>query len=236
MNTHSLEEHVTLRGAGPALSGMLAYPAQGQPRFAALICAPHPNFAGNMENNVVRALATTLAGEALVLRFDYRGIGKSAIRLAPGVSVFDYWSEVEENSAYEDPLEDVHAAALFLNSCAPELPLVLCGYSFGALLASLYGMQSEYTRALAGIAPPFTRCAFDFLADCAKPCLLLSGTRDFVFEARAAAALSGRKNARPRVHLLDGEDHFFRGTEIAAAELIRDFFNEQLATGEGVRA
>ena len=87
-----VEERVTFASGSLRLAGVLAYPQEAAPERAVLVCSPHPHFAGDMNNNVVSAVARHLAGQAVVLRFDYRGVGESEIVLGPEESAFDYWT------------------------------------------------------------------------------------------------------------------------------------------------
>ena len=48
------------------------------PRFTALVCHPHPLYGGTLNNKVVHRVASTLLGMgAAVLRFNFRGVGRS---------------------------------------------------------------------------------------------------------------------------------------------------------------
>ena len=222
-----VEERVTLAGPAGPLSGVLSYPAEAEPAFAALVCSPHPHFAGDMDNNVVRAVAARLAAEAVALRFDYRGVGDSAIELPAGLSVWDYWDQVEQHKAYDDALADVACAAEFLSrSCGP-LPAAAVGYSFGAITAMLHGRRRGGFACLAGISPPLKRFGFEFLAGVARPCLLLSGREDFVFCEQALARARQAAGGDLYAQMVDG-DHFFRGREDDAATRVADFIRDGL--------
>jgi len=224
--TAIVEERVTFSAGGPALSGILAYPEAGRPVRAVLLCSPHPHFAGDMENNIVRALAQGLAADSVTLRFDYRGVGQSGIRLAPGVSPLDYWDEVEERQDYADAVADVEAAGRELARVAPGLPMAVAGYSFGAVAGLMYGLRSDGVGRLVGVSPPLKKVRFEFLADCRKPCLMLAGKNDFVYSPEAAARL--REVAPPPVHLevLESSDHFFRGEETVVVARVRAFLEK----------
>ena len=215
------EERITFPSGSLTLSGVLSYPEQASPLYAVLLCAPHPNFAGNMENNVIQALSREFGSQAMTLRFDYRGIGASEIELPSEVSAFDYWTDIEESKNYTDPLADVCAAARALKDSAVDLPLAVVGYSFGAIIGLLGEKSYSSVSALVGIAPPLKRYPFTFLSDCLTPCLLLSGRDDFVFDESAA-----EKSAWPACvtqKVLEGHDHFFRETESVVTAHARAF-------------
>ena len=87
-----IEERITFTGKNLTLAGVISYPAADDPVRSVLLCSPHPHFAGDMDNNIIQAIAGDLARDSVTLRFDYRGVGNSKIELPPGLSVFDYWS------------------------------------------------------------------------------------------------------------------------------------------------
>jgi len=211
-------------GRGGRLAGVLTYPAAGDVARAVLLCSPHPHFAGDMNNNVIRAVAAELGRDAAVLRFDYRGVGDSAIELPPGVSVFDYWSDVERLFDYDGALADAaDAADLLAEAAGPDLPTAVAGYSFGAAIGLMLGLARPEVRAMVGLAAPLCRLSFDFLAACPKPCLLLSGSEDFVYSPERAEALAASAGPNVKLTLLAGKDHFFRGEEDLPAGIVREF-------------
>jgi alpha/beta superfamily hydrolase len=209
-------------GKDEYLSGVLSYPATGNPVRAVLVCSPHPNFGGDMENNVVTALAERLSQDAIVLRFNYRGVGQSRIGLASGLSVFDYWENVEQTLDYAEPLADTAEAADELAAHSAGMPILAVGYSFGAIMATRVAVPDPRIIAMAGISPPLKRVAFEHLADCRKPCLLVSGLDDFVHDAEVATRLidaAGRNLAFER----PAADHFFIGVEADLADRVARF-------------
>ena len=230
MDTSTIvDEHRVFPSGRLGLAGVLSYPTSGEPTGAVLLCAPHPNLAGNMENNVILALARRLGATNIVLRFDYRGVGESEIDLPPEVSAFEYWSAAEESQDYRAALADVAAAAKALRDCAGPRPLTVVGYSFGAVVGLQYGHADPSVRALVGISPPLTRCDLGFLAECRKPCLLLSGTDDFVCSAEKSAALRACCGPSIELVLLEGLDHFYRGAEETVAERVAVFWERVVA-------
>jgi alpha/beta superfamily hydrolase len=103
---------------GLTLSAEAALPRS--PWAAAVVCHPHPLYGGNMHNNVVDALVRAMAGAgAAVVRFDFRGVGQS---------------EGTHGGGQEERL-DVVAAIDAVAPLAGDGPVLLAGYSFGALVA-----------------------------------------------------------------------------------------------------
>jgi uncharacterized protein len=227
MQTEQIVEE-QIRFADGRLAGILGYPAAGAPRRAVLLCSPHPHFAGDMHNNVVEAAARELSGQAVTLRFDYRGVGDSRIDLPAGVSVFDYWDKVETSGDYSDAGADAAAAADALLDAAGALPTAAVGYSFGAVVALRLALAGINARAMVGVAPPVARVGMEFLADCGKPCLLISNTGDFVYSADAMAVLSAAGGPLLEVEAEDEGDHFFRGREGELAGRIALFLEQHV--------
>src|ERR1700753_2890717 len=105
-----------LRGAAGRIEALLNL---GHPdaRFAALVCHPHPLFGGTMHNKVVYRIARGMRRSgAVVLRFNFRGVGASEGAHAGGAG----------------EIEDAGAALAFLRARYPGLPYSLAGFSFGA--------------------------------------------------------------------------------------------------------
>ncbi len=225
-----IEERLAFSGAGLRLTGVLAYPQADDPVRSILLCSPHPHFAGNMDNNIIAELARHLAKDSVTLRFDYRGIGDSEIKLPQSLSVFDYWDDVEENKSYNNAVDDVASAAAELSRTTSQLqlPLIVIGYSFGVVTGFLYGCNNSTVELMIGIAPPLGKISFDFLAGCQKPCLLLAGKKDFLYSAKDSEKLKGKVNPTTIIEWLDSSDHFFRGEEKRVAERVDKFIRDNM--------
>ena len=114
----------------------------------ALICHPNPVQGGTMLNKVVSTLQRTVRDAGLItLRFNYRGVGKSAGSHDMGTGEVD----------------DAQAAAAWLLARHPGLPLTLLGFSFGGFVAATLGgrleAQGEAVARLFMIAPAVMRIA-----------------------------------------------------------------------------
>ena len=220
-----VEERITFPSGPLRLSGVLAYPEEDRPEHAVLLCSPHPHFAGDMDNNVIRAVAERLARHSAVLRFDYRGVGESEIDLGPGVSVFDYWTEIEETRDYRDAVADVNAAAQMLASATESLSLDLCvvGYSFGAATGMLFAHDANAVKNMVALAPPLGKVSFDLLAGCTKPSLHLVGKNDFLYSDDKLGRYRQTVGSAAQVLVLDDADHFFRGDEDRLACRVDEF-------------
>jgi alpha/beta superfamily hydrolase len=128
---------IDLSGPSGRLEGLLEEVAA--PRFAALVCHPHPLMGGTMHTHAVHriARAVRLAG-GISLRFNYRGVGRSQGRYDRGRGEAD----------------DAEAALAFLAGRHPGLRRLCCGFSFGAFAALAAGPRDPGVTGLllAGLA------------------------------------------------------------------------------------
>ena len=98
------------------LEGLLEEPDRA-PRFAIVVCHPHPLHGGTMHTHAAYRLARGARGASGVsLRFNFRGVGRSAGQYDGG----------------RGEVDDAGAALAFLADHYPDLPRLACGFSFGA--------------------------------------------------------------------------------------------------------
>ncbi len=225
-----VEERITFAGDDLHLAGILAYPESKTPQRAVLLCSPHPHFAGNMDNNVVCAIAQQLAAHSITLRFDYRGVGDSQINLPGGLSVVDYWSNVEETKDYGDAVCDVSAAAHALAGAVGNLnvPRSMVGYSFGTATSMLYGYAKKDVWNMVAVAPPLGKVSFEFLSGCSKPFLFLIGKGDFLYSEERIEELRSTLGSNATIEVLETADHFFRGDENLVAQKVDEFVRDNV--------
>src|SRR3954467_6051294 len=128
--------------AGP-LEALLDEPARldaaAAPKAAVVFAHPHPQFGGTMHTKVVYRGAKGLARiGCAVLRFNFRGVGRSAGTFDDG----------------QGEKEDFRAALDYMAGRYPGLPLWSAGFSFGSWVALEVGAADDPLAALIGIAPP----------------------------------------------------------------------------------
>lgn len=194
--------------AGPAgkLEALLEEPEQGEPAEACLVCHPHPLFGGTMHNKVVYRIARGMrTAGAVVLRFNFRGVGSS--------------EGVHDQGKGE--VEDARAALAFLRKRYPDLPYSLAGFSFGSRIALRLGcaLQAPTPRRVIAVGFPTGRRDFAFLSTCGIPKYFVQSSEDEhgpVWELEAAFA----EFAEPKhIEFIEAGDHFFNGAlgELEAA-------------------
>lgn len=207
-------EDVFFESGNTRLHGVLRRAAPGAP--AVVILHPHPQFGGNMNNNVVLGLEQECADAGFTtLRFNFRDTGRST-------GAFD-------NGAGEQ--DDVRAAIALIADTDPGAPVIVAGYSFGAAVGLPVAANSARVAAMAGIAPPTVMADFSFLVDCEKPLLVIAGDSDSFCEHARLAMLLTRENHRFR--LLQGVDHFYIGEELRAGKIVCDFIRDAVVENSG---
>lgn len=185
---------------------------------AGLVCHPHPLFGGTLHNKVVfRAMKALNAFGLPVLRFNFRGAGLSA----------------GEHDHGRGEVEDVRAALDWLDR-EFHRPMVFAGFSFGAWVGLRAACSDARVAALISLGTPVDvegqAYAYDFLRDCTKPKLFVSGARDEFgplgeVERSVAAAAEPKRLVR-----IPDADHFFEGRlpalESAIAEWLRSILSD----------
>ena len=188
----------SLEIAGPVgrLEALLEAPHDREPWCAAVVCHPHPLHGGTLHNKVVYRLARGLrrAGIA-VLRFNYRGVGRSA----------------GEYGKLEGEIADARAALAWLRGRYPVLPCALAGFSFGARVVTRLGCEGGGARFLLAAGFPTSMGRADYLERCAAPKVFVQSTHD-QFGPRAELEAAFATWAAPkRLEWIEAADHFFSG-------------------------
>jgi len=227
---HVFAEHVWIPADKARLEGWLAYDADGMRCDGVLLLSPHPNFAGTMDNNVIRELAAYLStAGCAVLRFNYPGIGASTITLPEGVSAIDYWDTVEKDQRFDEAILPATGALNFLlDSLEGYIDRVhVIGYSFGGMIAMMMATtMSSVSSATAISLPWISRYNHDFLQHVTCPKCFISGKRDFTFETHVFQRIWPLVPEPKVFHSVD-HDHFFRKGEEELARHILDFLAKQ---------
>ena len=166
-------------------------------KYAALVCHPHPLYGGTLHNKVVYNAMKALHGFGFpVLRFNFRGAGLSEGRHDHGGGEVD----------------DVRAALDWLNS-EFHLPLIFCGFSFGAATGMRAACPDARVRAIISLGTPAEvddrLYRYSFLRECTNPKLFISGDRDQLLRRRSCKKFSRRRRSREKMVFVEGAEHFF---------------------------
>jgi uncharacterized protein len=191
---------VVQRIAGPAGSIECAIDAPaGAPRGLAVVCHPHPQFGGTMDNKVVQTLARALLQLGWhSVRFNFRGIGASEGAWDGGRGEVD--DALAVIAAYRGIAEAQAALAL---------PLVLAGFSFGGYVAAEAARRlpegAKATR-LVLVAPSTQK---ERVPPVPSDTLVIHGDADDVVPL--AATLDWARPQSLPVTVVPGAGHFFHG-------------------------
>jgi alpha/beta superfamily hydrolase len=197
----------TLSIAGPvgALEAVLQHREGQIPEAAALVCHPHPLYGGTLHNKVVHRVASTLHElGAAVLRFNFRGAGKS-------------------EGAHDEgrgELEDARAALRWLEERYPGAQRWLAGFSFGSWIAARLAAAEPVERLIL-VSPPLQRSDFGAMRQSGVPKLVLQGTKDDVVPPEDLQREFPLWHEPKRLILVEGASHFYDRQLAALADGIR---------------
>jgi alpha/beta superfamily hydrolase len=186
---------------------------------AALLCHPHPLYGGTMHNKVVYRMARALRRAGLpVLRFNFRGVGRSAGRYAEG----------------RGEVEDARRALDWLAGRHRGVPLWSGGVSFGARVGLTIGASDPRVACLLAAGLPVRLESLPVLADLGRrPLLVVQGEYDeFGPPASVRAALVPAADAA-RLVVVPGAEHLFEGHLDALEAHVLAFAREMLGASGG---
>jgi len=190
------EEKVFFPSGGIQLEGLLSSHEALSVKGGVILCHPHPQFGGDMDNTVVSIAAEAAWQEGFsTLRFNFRGVGESAGTYGEGIG----------------EQEDVKAAIDFFSTQHndPRRLLIVLGYSFGAWAGLPVAMEDERVSGLIAIAPPLQMMDFEFLKGSRKQKLVIAGTRDLFSPAPDLKKWFDTLSEPKTLSIIEGADHFF---------------------------
>jgi alpha/beta superfamily hydrolase len=191
---NSLTRRLQLQGAAGAIEVLRDDPG-GAVVGTAFIAHPHPLFGGTMDNKVVQTLARAFvqAGWTSV-RFNFRGVGASA-------------------GAHDAGTGEADDMRGLVEQIAPEGPIALAGFSFGAFVASrvLDSLwQAREIRKVVLVGTAASRFAVSTIPlDAHERTLVLHGEQDDTVPL--AAAMDWARPQSLPVMVVPGVGHFFHG-------------------------
>lgn len=196
----SFRETETFDIQGPAgrLEAILNTPPEGAlVRAAAVICHAHPLHGGMMHFKVVFRAAKALQSQGVaVLRFNFRGVGRSE-------GTHDFGAGEKD---------DAQAALAEMEHRFPGLPLVLGGFSFGSVMAAKVAATDPRVKAALILGFPVTRVKSTAeLALVRQPTLFVQGGEDEFGPGHSIRKVVAALPVGPRLEVIEGADHFFTG-------------------------
>ena len=202
-----------LTGPAGKLEALLDEPS-GPPRAAVVFAHPLPTHGGTMHTKAVyQGTKGLVRAGCAVLRFNFRGVGKSE-------GTFD---------AGAGEKGDFTAALDYMAARYPGVPLWAAGFSFGSWIALETGAADDRVTVLIGIAPPVTKTGYDFSDTrvSTKPKFFVHGEADEICPIQDMWKFYGALPEPKELVVIDTADHLFDGhtSEVGEAleDLVRDF-------------
>ena len=189
MSSHS--RRLSVPGPAGALECVVDSPADAL-RGVAVICHPHPQHGGTMDNKVVQTLARSFLQLGYrTVRFNFRGVGAS-------------------QGAWDDGRGEVDdALSVVAELRKPDLPLVLAGFSFGGYVAAQAACVLPAGVAATRLVLVGPSTQVQQLPVVPADTLVIHGEQDDVVPLAATLAWA-RPQSLPVV-VIPGGGHFFHG-------------------------
>lgn len=161
---------------------------------AAVICHPHPQYGGTMHNKVVYRMAKAARGEgAAVLRFNYRGVGRSSGTYDGGVG----------------ERADLRAAIRYMREKFPDAALTVGGFSFGSRLALQVCCDDQGIERVVAVGTPVKRGDWSFLRHCGCQKRFIHSTRDEYGPQSDMLRVFNQAGRPKSLAWIEAQDHFF---------------------------
>lgn len=168
--------------------------AQSLTDWLVVVCHPHPQHGGTMDNKVVTTVARAARESGLdSLRFNYRGVGKST---------GDYGN-------FDGECEDFDSILKWVESETNKTKLILVGFSFGSAVVAVRANKVSQCEHAVLIAPPVERYAYPNSFTMAVS--IIQGADDEVVEASAVTTWVKDIESEYDYYYSGQTSHFFHG-------------------------
>jgi alpha/beta superfamily hydrolase len=199
---------------GPAGRLEAALDTGSDPARAAVVFGhPHPMHGGTMHTKAVfQGMKGLTRIGCAVLRFNFRGVGRSA-------GTFDQG---------EGEMADYRAALDFMEQTFPGTPLWAAGFSFGSWIGLETGAADPRVSALIGIAPPVARDGYSWPNTLAsdKPKFFVQGNLDELCPIKEMWAFYAQLKEPKELVVIDGASHLFEGKTAEVGEALEDLLGD----------
>jgi uncharacterized protein len=212
-----------LKGPAGRLEALLN---QGAPEatHAALVCHPHPLYGGTMHNKVVYHAMKALSSFGFpVLRFNFRGAG-----LSDG-----------EHDKGQGEQADVRAALDWLEA-ELHLPVIFCGFSFGAATGLRVCCNDKRVAGVISLGTPVEAegrlYTYHFLQQCSLPKLFVSGAQDQYGPTENIRKLFDLAPEPKKLVIVEDAGHFFEGHLAEMQAAIQEWVSSVFQPGQQAEA
>ena len=212
MNADIRVVNVDISGPAGVLEALINTPADATPRAIAVLAHPLPTGGGTMHTKALYHAAKALARIGVpVLRFNFRGVGRSAGAFSGGPGEQD----------------DYRAALAFMSGRYPDVSRVWCGgMSFGSWVAMTVGAEDPAASALLGIACPIPNYDYSPVIAAGKPAFLIHGERDEIAPLKDVRRFYAQLREPKELVVIDGADHLFDGKVSEVGDAIEDLLQD----------
>lgn len=198
-------------GRGVTADGLAAVGAENGIRAAVVLGHPHPQFGGTMHTKGIYHTAKGLSRiGCAVLRFNFRGVGKSE----------GAWDEGRGER------DDFKAALDVMAERFPTVPLWAGGMSFGSWIGMNVGAEDPRVSTLLGVAAPVNKWDFEQVAACPKAKFFIHGEMDEICGFREITAFYARAADPKELVIIDTSDHLFNGVVAEVADAVEDLLGD----------
>jgi alpha/beta superfamily hydrolase len=173
-------------------------PTPGSP--IAVVLHPHPLYGGTMNNKIVYRIYQAFAQNGFsVLRFNFRGVGRSLGRFDDGIG----------------ELSDAAAALDWIQVQNPDASTCwVGGFSFGAWISMQLLMRRPEIEGFMAVSPPANLYDFSFLSPCPASGYFAQGGKDDIVKMsevnKLVDKLRQQKYCKIEYQTFDTADHYFR--------------------------
>ncbi|MGE0446087.1 MAG: alpha/beta hydrolase [Vicinamibacterales bacterium] len=183
----------------------------GDPRAVVVFAHPLPTEGGTMHTKVVFQGAKALARiGCVVLRFNFRGVGRSAGAWDKG----------------RGEMDDYRAAVDYMASQHPGLEVWAAGFSFGSYVAMTSGADDDRVCALIGIAPPVDRYEFATVTQSEKPKFIVHGQEDELIALKLVRQFYAQLKDPKELVEIDRANHLFDGQAAEVGDALEDLLSD----------
>ena len=184
----------------------------------ALVLHPHPQHGGTMNNKLVYTVYHIFRARGFsVLRFNFRGVGRSQGRFDNGLG----------------ELSDAAAALDWMQTINPNAKYCwISGFSFGAWIAMQVLMRRPEIQSFIAVAPPANMYDFTFLAPCPSSGMIIHGARDDLVPESDVATLVQKLQSQRHIEIdyrvIKGANHLFNDKVEILGKNIESYLDEHL--------